>query len=68
VLLAILAGAISTRLLLKELGFSDASSYLAGITYAFSIYHLRVLSPIGNFPRFFALNVAPLSLFWHSSG
>ncbi|ASJ07317.1 6-pyruvoyl-tetrahydropterin synthase-related protein [Thermococcus pacificus] len=60
VLLAILVGAISTRILLKELGFSDASSYLSGIVYALSVYHLRVLSPEGNFPRFFAINLAPL--------
>ncbi len=60
VLLAILVGALSMRALLKELGFSDASSYLSGIVYAFSVYHLRVLSPEGNFPRFVALNVAPL--------
>ncbi|ASJ01194.1 6-pyruvoyl-tetrahydropterin synthase-related protein [Thermococcus gorgonarius] len=60
VLLAILVGALSTRILLKELGFSDASSYLSGIVYAFSVYHLRVLSPEGNFPRFFAINLAPL--------
>ncbi|KUJ99684.1 MAG: hypothetical protein XD43_0648 [Thermococcales archaeon 44_46] len=60
VLFAILAGAVSMRLLLKELGFSDASSYLSGVVYAFSIYHLRVLSPEGNFPRFIALNLAPL--------
>ncbi|ALV63707.1 6-pyruvoyl-tetrahydropterin synthase related domain / conserved membrane protein [Thermococcus sp. 2319x1] len=62
VLFSILLGAISARLLLRELGFSDASSYLAGIVYAFSIYHLRVLAPEGNFPRFVALNVAPLFL------
>ncbi|MDV3103956.1 6-pyruvoyl-tetrahydropterin synthase-related protein [Thermococcus waiotapuensis] len=62
VLLAILVGALSTRILLKELDFPDASSYLSGIVYAFSVYHLRVLSPEGNFPRFLAINVAPLFL------
>jgi uncharacterized membrane protein len=62
VLLSVLIGAISVRVLLWELGFSSFPSYLGGITYAFSVYHLRVLAPEGNFPRFVALNVAPFFL------
>lgn len=59
-LLSLIIGALSMRFLLRELGFSDLPSYLASLAYAFAPYHLRILSPEGNFPRFVAINLAPL--------
>ncbi len=60
VFLAFIMGAFSMRFLLRELGFSDVSSYAASLVYAFAPYHLRILSPEGNFPRFIGINLAPL--------
>lgn len=61
-LLAVILGAVSMRFLLRELGFSDVPAYGAAMAYALAPYHLRVLSPEGNFPRFLGLNLAPLLL------
>lgn len=58
--IAVIIGAFSARVMLRELGFSDIPVFVASIAYAFAPYHLRILSPEGNFPRFIAINLAPL--------
>ncbi|WP_456366961.1 6-pyruvoyl-tetrahydropterin synthase-related protein [Thermococcus sp.] len=71
VLMAFLLAGLSTRAFLREIGFSELLSSTGGVAYAFSPYHLRILSPEGNFPRFFAISLAPLlllGLFYVSRG
>jgi len=58
--LAFILGALSMRFLLRELGFFDLTAYAASLAYTFAPYHLRILSPEGNFPRFVGINLAPL--------
>lgn len=59
-LLALVLGAYSARLLLRRLGFPDAPAYMASLAYAFAPYHLRILSPEANLPRFMGVLLAPL--------
>ncbi|EEB73154.1 6-pyruvoyl-tetrahydropterin synthase-related protein [Thermococcus sp. AM4] len=62
IVIAMLLGAVSMRILLRNLGFSDVTSYAVSIAYILAPYHLRILSPEGNFPRFVGINLAPLLL------
>jgi len=59
VIISMVTGAYAMRFLLREFGFRNAVSYVAAIAYVLAPYHLRILSPEGNFPRFVGINLAP---------